>query len=108
MIEEMKLKDVISLAAALGANSNHTAYKVGEQYLIRTVTLYYTGRVKQITPQELVLEEAAWIPDTGRFYDCLKEGKFNEVEPFIDDAIVSRTAIVDATKWGHKLPSSQK
>lgn len=108
MIEEMKLKDILTLVGALGANSNHTAYKVGEHYLIRTVTLYYTGKVKQITPQELVLETAAWIPDTGRFYDCLKEGKFNEVEPFIDDVIIPRAAIVDVTKFRHKLPTEQK
>lgn len=108
MIEEMKLKDLLTLASALGSNSNHTAYKVGEQYLIRTVTLYYTGKLKQITPQELVLETAAWIPDTGRFYDCLKEGKFNEVEPFIDDVIIPRSAIVDVTKWKHQLPTNQK
>jgi len=108
MIEEMKVSDLLKLTSVFGSDGSHTAYKVGEQYLIRTVTLYYTGRIKQITSQELVLEDASWIPDTGRFHDCLKEGKFNEVEPFIDDVIVPRAAIVDVTKWGHKLPKAQK
>ena len=85
-----------------------TAFESGKSYLIRTVTLYYTGRIKRITSKELVLEDAAWIADTGRFNECLVEGKFNEVEPFKDDVIVPKDSIIDATIWTHKLPRSVK
>ena len=74
-------------------------YKVGRVYLIRTVTMIQTGRLVQVTPQELVLEDAAWIADTGRFADALKACEFAEVEPFPDgQVIVGRGAIVDAVQ----------
>lgn len=84
------------------------SFEVGEAYLIRTVTMYYTGRVKSITDYDIVLSDAAWIADTGRFHDALTSGELSEVEPFVDDVIVSRGSIVDATKWNHKLPMVQK
>lgn len=91
-----------------GAKSPDCAYKIGEQYLIRTVTHYYTGRLAAIYPQELVLESAAWIADTGRFHDCLKNGTVNECEPFVEPVILNRGAIVDGTVWKGKLPAEQK
>lgn len=107
-LEEMKLKDVLNLAQCLGAKANSTSIKEGKQYLIRCVTLYYTGRVKAITDTDIVLEDAAWIADTGRFNECLKEGKFNEVEPFEDDVILPRGGIIDMTEFKHKLPRTVK
>lgn len=83
-------------------------YKIGEKYLIRTVTQYHTGRLKAVYPQELVIEEAAWITDTGRFFNFLDKGIATEIEPFIDDIIVSRGAIVDVTVFRHELPRKQK
>lgn len=106
-IENMSIKEVLQLANSFGVKPDDTAFEKGKQYLIRTVTMYYTGRIKKITSKELVLEDAAWICDTGRFHDCLKEGKFNEVEPYIDDVIIPRDTIVDATIWAHKLPMKQ-
>lgn len=74
-------------------------FEVGEKYLIRTVTFTLTGQIKSKTSQFLVLEQADWIADTGRFSQALEDSeKFNEVEPFKNDAIVSKGSIVDATK----------
>lgn len=74
-------------------------FEIGEKYLIRTVTMIDTGRVVRVTPTELVLEDAAWIADTGRFSDALKKAQFNEVEPFpAGEVIVGRGAIIDACK----------
>ena len=74
-------------------------WEVGAIYLIRTVTMIDTGRLVAVTPQELVLEDAAWIADTGRFSDALKSLSFNEVEPFPDGkVIVGRGGIIDAIK----------
>ena len=57
------------------------------------------GRLLRVTPTELVLEDAAWIADTGRFSDALKAASFNEVEPFPDgEVIIGRGAIIDAVK----------
>ena len=74
-------------------------WEVGAIYLIRTVTMIDTGRLVAVGPQELVLEDAAWIADTGRFSDALKSLSFSEVEPFPDGrVIVGRGSIIDAVK----------
>ena len=66
-------------------------------YLIRTVTMIQTGRLIAVYPQELVLEDAAWIADTGRFADALKSLNFNEVEPFPDGPVfIGRGSVIDA------------
>jgi hypothetical protein len=92
-----------------GKQTNGSAWEVGKNYLIRTVTMINTGKLVAVTDQELVLEDAAWIADTGRFADALKDTKkFSEVEPFPDGkVIVGRGAIVDAVKITF-LPREQK
>ena len=82
--------------------------KVGNKVLVRTVTLYHTGRIVEVTPTELVLEDAAWIADTGRLNAALVGGTTNEVEPFPDPVAVSRGSIVDVTTWRGELPRSVK
>lgn len=88
------------------ANAPHP-FAIGENYLIRTVTNYLTGRVVGVTATEIVLVSASWIADTGRFSDALKKSAFNEVEPFPDgDVIVGRGALIDACRIA-KLPREQ-
>jgi len=81
-------------------------FKVGEKYYIRTVTNHQTGRVKEIIGKFLILEQAAWIADSGRFMNAILEGKLNEVEP-VKEAIVNTDATVDAFVWEHDLPTEQ-
>ena len=80
----------------------------GESYFICTSTRYFVGRVVSKTQTDLLLEDAAWIVDTGRFHDFLKNGEPIECEPFIDPIIVPCHMVIDATKWRHKLPLEQK
>jgi hypothetical protein len=82
--------------------------QLGNKVLIRSVTHFYTGLIVEITKDEVVLDEAAWIADTGRFSDALKNGKLNEVEPFPDPICIGRGAIVDVTSWKHDLPRGQQ
>ena len=96
------------LQAAGSNNGTNHSYVVGNKYLIRTVTFFYTGLLKSVTDTDLVLSDAAWIADTGRFHDCLVSGEFNEIEPFISDVIIPRTGVIDATIWSHELPRNQK
>ncbi len=81
---------------------------VGTKVLIRTVTHYYTGRIVELNATEIVLEDAAWIADTGRFATALKDGTLNEVEPYPAGTSVSRGAVVDVSPWNHDLPKAQK
>jgi len=74
-------------------------FEIGEKYLIRTVTFTYTGQLKSKDSVFLVLQDCDWIADTGRFSEALEnQDKFNEVEPFKNDVIIAKGAIVDATK----------
>ena len=57
-------------------------WKVGDCVFIRTVTLYYVGRVVGFSDTEILLEEASWIADTGRFMQALTTGSLSEVEPY--------------------------
>jgi hypothetical protein len=82
--------------------------RVGNSVFIRAVTMYYTGCIIAITKDEIVLDDAAWIADTGRFSDGLKSGNFNEIEPYTGPVAIGRGAIVDVTSWPHDLPRVRK
>ena len=69
---------------------------VGKCYFIRTVTYHVTGRLASVGPHELVLDDAAWVADSGRFADAFRTGSLSEVEPFPGQIIVGRAAVVDA------------
>lgn len=81
---------------------------VGNAVFIRTVTHYYTGRIAELTEQSVVLTDAAWIADTGRFGAALVSGTLGEIEPFPAAVEIGRGAIVDVTTWMHPLPRTVK
>lgn len=83
-------------------------YEVGKNYFIRTVTMSYTGKLIWVGDKELVLENPAWIADSGRFMQALRGGTLDEVEPMNKEAIIGRGAIVDASIISWKLPLEQK
>lgn len=83
-------------------------FEVGANYLIRTVTMIDTGRVVAASHRYIILEDAAWIADTGRFSDALEKCTFNEVEPFPSGrVIINASSIIDAVKITD-IPKSQK
>jgi hypothetical protein len=83
-------------------------YNVGDAVFVRTVTYHYTGRISAIYPGEIVLAEAAWIADSGRFHVALATGALSEVEPYPGSVIIGRGAIVDVSAWAHPLPRVAK
>jgi len=85
-----------------------SAFVIGNKYFIRTATYHVVGKLVNIYTNELVLSSASWIADSGRFNAALTNGKFEEIEPFVNDVIVSRGGIIDATEWTHELPSKVK
>lgn len=107
-LDELTIGEAKQLAALFGGAADNSAWDIGDCYLIRTVTMIDTGRLVGITQHELILEDAAWIADTGRFSDALKSLSFYEVEPFPDGkVIIGRGSIIDAVKI--KMPQrSQK
>jgi len=76
---------------------SESPWQIGKTYVIRTVTMIQLGRLAAVYPQELVLEDASWIADTGRFANFLKDPELrSESEPFCAACIVGRGSIVDA------------
>jgi hypothetical protein len=80
---------------------------VGEKFFFRTVTYHLTGRVKKVIGNILELENAAWIPDSGRFMQAIKDGTLNEVEP-VGRAYINIQSVTDFFPWKHPLPEKQK
>lgn len=80
------------------SNTEATFLEVGKIYLIRTVTMIYTGRLKAQTKTELLLSEAAWIAETERWADSCKDEVFREVEPYFRDVVLFKGAILDITE----------
>jgi hypothetical protein len=113
-IDTLTISEARQIAALFNAGQIPAAlpvshpYEIGKPYLIRTVSMIDTGRIVEVTAQEIVLEDAAWIADTGRFSDALKSCNFGEVEPFPDGrVIINRSSVIDACKI-EKVQRSQK
>ena len=111
-IDNLTYGELKQVAAMFNNNTTMSAsspYDVGANYLIRTVTMTLTGRVVSVGPQEIVLTDAAWIADTGRYAQAVVSGEFSEVEPYPDGqaVIVGRASVIDATQIT-SLPRSQK
>lgn len=88
-------------------NGSDIPFAIGKAYLIRTVTYHLLGRVTKISGDFLVLEDASWVADSGRFSEAITKGTLSENE-YVGDAIVNITAITDAFPWGHKIPKETK
>lgn len=109
-LENLTFKEIKEIQSLLGSSRviKHP-YQIGKNYFIQTVTHYYTGCLLEVLTNELILENAAWIADTGRFSDFIKDGKFNEVEPYPSGKlIIGRGSLIQAFEWPHKLPREQK
>jgi len=110
-INELTIGQAREIAAMFPSQPQpaHNPYAIGKNYQIRTVTMIYTGKLVEVGPLELVLVDAAWIADTGRFADATRTQNYNEVEPYPDGlhVIIGRGAIVDAVEID-QIPRSQK
>ena len=82
-------------------------FETGKSYFIRTVTYHLVGKVKKIVGNFIVLGNASWVADSGRFMNAIRDGTLSEVEP-VGEAMVNMEAITDAFPWKHKLPDEQK
>lgn len=88
----------------------YAPWVVGASYFIRTVTHHYTGKLVSVYQDCIVLVDAAWIADDGRFAQAVKDGSFSEVEPYPDgvEVIINRGSIIDACQVGFVVPRGQK
>lgn len=108
-IDNLTIKEARELVAMFGAKTDIVGpWEIGKIYLIRTVTMIDTGKLVAVSEHELVLEDAAWIADTGRFAQAVESAAFGEVEPFpTGRVIIGRGSIIDAVQIT-LAPRSQK
>jgi len=113
-VEELTIEGVIyvpknsKISKVIEVNGEDSPWEIGKNYLIRTVTMIQIGRLEKVTEKELVISNACWVADTGRFHKAIETGILNEVEVFNCPVIVGRGALVDATEWLHELPKVSK
>lgn len=103
-IDDLTIGEARELAALFSNDTPNLtqthSWKIGAYYAIRTVTMAYTGKLISVTDTDLVLDEAAWIADTGRFAQFVENPAKNvsEVEPFPRPVIVFRGGLIDAVE----------
>jgi len=99
----------ITEKAITSADTIDHPFELGKSYLIRTVTMVDVGRVTKVTRHFIVMDNASWIADTGRFGECLKgPDEFKEIEPFPYQIYINLDSIIDATPWPFTLPTKSK
>ena len=111
-IDDLTIKQARELAAlfSVPVSSVPHFFEIGKNYIVRTVTMIYTGRLVDVGPNELVLVDAAWIPETDRFMQFVEDGKVKECEPYPDNrrVIIGRGGLIDAVVLEKELPRSQR
>jgi hypothetical protein len=115
-IDELTLGQLKQIAAIANVGllqpSKRLPMPVGTKVFVRTVTHIFTGLVVETSEEEVAIEDACWVADTGRYADTLKKGEFGssgELEPYPSGRVVlNRGAFIDWCVWEHALPRSQK
>lgn len=80
-------------------------YIIGKKYIIRTVTMVNVGQITDIIGNFIVMRDAVWVSDTGRWSECLaKADGFQEVEPFKNDIHININSIIDSSIYDFQMP----
>ncbi len=83
--------------------------EVGKNYFVRTVTDYWVGTLAEIDgPFTVTLIDLAWVENTGRLADFMRDGFAvgMEVEPY-PDGVPQMTQYLAICPWIHPLLRSQ-
>ena len=87
-------------------------WEIGKTYYFRLATYAWCGTVRAVGPNEIVLEPAAWVADSGRFANAMAEGLTSvdqsEIEPVDGRVIIGRGALIDSVEYPHDVPEEQK
>ena len=75
---ELSIKDLRDL---FGSQEKETPFRIGQKLFVRTVTYHVSGEVKEIKGDFLVMKNAAWIADSGRFHDRHQKSLVKAVVP---------------------------
>lgn len=83
---------------------------LGKNVIVRTITMIYTGKLVEVTPQDLILVDCSWIPETERYMKFVAEGAVKECEPYPDGlpVYIGQGTVLDKCELVKALPRSQK
>jgi len=104
----MKRKQMKKTKKAVSKKVDNLPFGIGDAIMIRTVTMIQAGRVTNIGPDSVTLEDASWIACTKRLSVTLATGDVEEAEECPGWVCVGRGAIVDVFPWSHSLPVRTK
>lgn len=105
-----ELKQIAAMFGAAQPQASNHFFEIGKNYIVRTVTMIYTGKLVDVGATEIVLVDAAWIPETDRFMQFVANGSVKECEPYPDGrrVIIGRGGLMDAVVLEKELPRSQR
>lgn len=109
-INDLTLGQINQIQKMFNLEKGNTEYPIGKNVIIRTVTMIYTGKLKEVTESDFILTECSWIPETARYSSFVSNGDVNECEPYPDDLLVyvNRGAFVDFCELRAPLPRNQE
>ena len=96
-----ELREIAKLACCLTPNAAPAeawSFKPGDVVCVMTVTLWFVGRLVSRDVTTIVLDDAAWVADSGRFNEFLSGGDAREVEPLPPGPFVIERSSVIGTK----------
>ena len=80
-------------------------FAVGRKYLFRTVTYHMVGEIAGREGDFLILKNASWVADSGRFGEAAAKGTLVEVEHLGGlTVLINAQSLTDAVEWKHPLP----
>jgi hypothetical protein len=92
--------------------STKPLFQTGEKYFIRTVTYHTVGVCVDVVDGFVVLKNAMWVADSGKFANALKEGfekqSNSELEPFPSFVYINISSIVDFVIYEPEIVLIQK
>lgn len=108
-MKERLIEKILEMAVSENVQTENLEhpFKVGDSYFIRTVTYHFVGTIKEIVGKWIVLKDASWVADSGRFHVALEKGELSEVE-YMDKAIINMDTITDASLWNNRVPKESK
>jgi len=98
----------------MNTQNKESLFVQGQKYYIRTVTHHQVGECAGIVEEGnvpfVILQNASWVADSGRWHDALAKGFQDnaEIEPCPGIVRVNISSIIDVFDWSHDLPTKQQ
>lgn len=100
-------EDAKKMYATIPVKPGKPVVEVGQTVIIRGIPFYYIGRITYVDDKRLVLENACWLADSGRWSEALQTGDINECEKYPDPVELRTDLCCDITLWKNPLPETK-